>query len=107
MAVHEDIVGWITSQISHIGLSLDGATEYAHAAYTHQVPTYGAPAAGAADLSATLNFNGAANAGPVTHLVFKRAGAVWTIRPVAAPASFNSDGKIDVTSAQITSAFPA
>lgn len=107
MAFLEDVVDQITAQISHIGLSLDGSTEYAGAGYSHLAPSYGAAASGVADLSAALQFDGGANDGPVTHLIFKKdAGAtVWTIRPVDTLLSFNSDGRLDLTTAPVTAGF--
>jgi hypothetical protein len=107
MAIHEDIVDLITDEISHIGLSDDGATEYSGGSYAHLVPTYAAASSGAADITGTLEFDGSANDGPITHLIFKRAGSAWVIRPVGSSESFNSDGRLDVTSAEVTSAFPA
>lgn len=103
----DDVIDGITADISHIGLSEDGATEYAGGTYAHLAPTYGASAAGVAEITAALEFDGAANDGPITHLVFKKAGAAWVYRPVAVAKSFNSDGRIDVTSAPVTAAFPA
>ena|SRR5690606_38277657 len=115
MAFLDDVVDLITAQISHIGLSEDGVTEYSGGSYTHLVPSYAAASSGAADLSATLEFDGAANDGPITHLVFKRSGSDWVYRPlgawvegefVPAPVSFNSDGRLNVTSAEVTADFP-
>lgn len=105
MAALEDIVDLITGQISHIGLSENGTTEYSGGGYAALVPTYGAAASGAADITATLEFDGTANDGPITHLLFKKAGAAWVFRPVDTPANFNSDGRIDVTSAEVTAGF--
>lgn len=109
MAFNEDVVDWITSEIVSIGLA-DGATagdEITGNGYTPLAPTYGAAASGAADITATLEFDGPANAGPVTHLIFRNASGVWVIRPAAVSKSFNSDGRLDVTSAEVTSAFGA
>jgi hypothetical protein len=106
MAFLEDVVDGITADITQIGLSDDGASEYSGGSYTHLVPSYASASSGAADLSATLEFDGGANDGPITHLIFKRA-AGNVIRPVDSPASFNSDGRLDVTSAEVTAAFPA
>lgn len=107
MAFLEDVVDLITGEISHIGLSDNGSSEITGGGYAHQAVTYEAAAAGAADITATLEFTGTPNSGPITHLIFKRAGASWVIRPVNTPASFNSDGRIDVTSAEVSAAFPA
>src|SRR5690606_1849239 len=67
MAFIDDVVDLITAEISHIGLSKDGVTEYSGGEYTHLVPSYAAASDGVADLSATLEFEGVANDGPITH----------------------------------------
>jgi hypothetical protein len=107
MAFLEDVVDLITGEITHIGLSANGTTEYSGGSYAHKAPTYAAASAGAADITATLEFDGTANSGPITHLVFKRTGGAWVFRPVTSSMSFNSDGRLDVTSAPVTAAFPA
>ena len=106
MAFLDDVVDLITAQISHIGLSEDGVTEYSGGSYTKLVPSYGSASSGSADLSATLEFDGVANDGPITHLVFFKSGSVWAIRPVVEEKRFNSDGRLDVTSAPVTADFP-
>lgn len=105
MAFIEDVVDWIAGEVSHIGLSADGTTEISGGGYVHLAPTYPAAAAGTTDLSATLAYDGPENLGPITHLIFKRAGANWVIRPVTTGASFNSDGRLDLTSAPVSSDF--
>lgn len=107
MAFIEDVVDWIAGEVSHIGLSTDGTTEVSGGGYEHLAPTYGAAADGSTDLAATLAFDGPANEGPVTHLIFKRAGATWVIRPADEGVSFNSDGRLDLTAAPISSDFLA
>ena len=107
MAFLEDVIDLITGEISHIGLSDDGSTEYAGGSYAALVPTYASAAAGEADITGTLQFDGGANDGPITHLVFKQAGAAWVVRPVDTPQSFNSDGRLDLTSAPVSSDFLA
>lgn len=109
MAFLEDVVDLITAEISHIGLSANGSTEISGGGYSHVAATYNAAASGQATLQGTpLQFNGTPNSGPITHLIFKRAGASWVIRPVTGdPKNFNSDGRLDVTSATVTQAFVA
>lgn len=102
MAFVEDVIDWITSEVTHIGLSEDGVNEYSGGSYTHLVPTYGAAADGVADITATLEFNGAANDGPITHFVLKRTDQLWRFVELDSPTSFNSDGRLDLTSAAIT-----
>ncbi|HEV7651338.1 MAG TPA: hypothetical protein VGP26_24575 [Actinophytocola sp.] len=107
MAFNEDVVDWITGEIVSIGLA-DGATagdEISGNGYAALAPTYGAASSGAADITGTLEFDGPANAGPITHLIFRNAAGVWVIRPAASPVSFNSDGRLDLTSAEVTSTF--
>lgn len=107
MAFLEDVVDSIASEITAIGLSADGTTEYAGTGYAAQTPTYPAASAGATDISnGPLQFDGDANDGPITHLIYKRA-AGDVFRTVDASMSFNSDGRLDVSSAPITAAFPA
>lgn len=102
MAFTDDVAGLVASEVSHIGLGTDATTEVSGGGYTHLVPTYGAAAGGQANLTSTLQFSGPANAGPVTHLLFKRAGVLWRAVAVATPQSFNSDGRLDVSSAPVT-----
>jgi len=102
MAFIDDVVDLITAEISHIGLSKDGVTEYSGGEYTHLVPSYAAASGGVADLSATLEFDGVANDGPITHYVLKRSTEAWRFVELDAPVSFNSDGRLDLTSAKIT-----
>lgn len=104
MAFLEDVVDAITTDISHIGLSDDGTTEYSGGSYAHKVPTYAAASSGSADITATLEFDGTALDGPITHLIYKKASAAWVFVAVDSALSFNSDGRLDVTSAPVTAA---
>jgi hypothetical protein len=103
MAFLEDVVGEIVTDISHIGLGTSATIEVTGGGYTHLVPTYGAPASGAADITSALEFDGPA-AATVTHVFFKKAGTLWLARPVDAAKAFNADGRLDLTSAEITAA---
>lgn len=105
MAVNDDVVNWITSEITTIGLA-DGATvgdEIAGGSYAPIAPAYSTSSAGAgsADITAALEFSGPANAS-ITHAIFRRAAGVWFILPLAAERTFNSDGRFDLTTAEIT-----
>ena|SRR5690554_3001762 len=115
MAFVDDVIDLITAEVTHIGLSEDGETEYSGGSYEALVPSYAAASDGSADLEATLEFDGAANDGPITHLVLKRSSELWRFVRLAvwdeqeqewvpAPVSFNSDGRLDLTSAAITAA---
>ena len=106
MAFLDDVVDLITAQISHIGLSKDGETEYSGGNYAAQPVTYDPSSDGAADIAETLEFEGVPNDGPITHLIWKRGSEAWVFRPVDTPRSFNSDGRLDVTSAEVTASFP-
>lgn len=108
MAFHDDVVDSVTADITHIGLltSSDPGDEITGDGYTRLAPTYAAASSGEADITATLEFDGPANEGPVTHLLFVRDNADDVVRPAASPQSFNSDGRLDLVSAPVTSAFP-
>lgn len=102
MAFPEDVADWIAGEIDVIGLGTDASTEVTGGAYARLAPTYGAAAAGVADLTADLEFDGPANGGPVTHLRWYRTGgAFWFTAAVDVARSFNSDGRLDVSSAAI------
>lgn len=104
MAFLDDVVDSIASQVTEIGLAIDG-TEVAGGGYAALAPDYADSSGGVADLTTALEYSGPANAGPVTGLVFKRAGGDWVTRPVDEPLSFNSDGRIDVESAPVDESF--
>ena len=106
MAFLDDVVDLITAQVSHIGLSKDGETEYSGGNYAAQPVTYDPSSDGAADIAETLEFEGVPNDGPITHLIWKRESENWVFRPVDTPRSFNSDGRLNVTSAEVTASFP-
>lgn len=107
MAFQEDVVDWITSEITHIGLSSNGTTEISGDGYATIVPVYAAAAAGTADITnGPLEFSGTASL-TITHLIFKRTAELWVIRPVAVAKAFDSEGRLNVSSAPVTSAFLA
>lgn len=105
MAFLDDVTDFIADETTHIGLSKDGATEYSGGNYAAQPVTYDPASDGAADIAETLEFEGVPNDGPITHLIWKRSSENWVFRPVDTPANFNSDGRLNVTSAAIQSAF--
>lgn len=106
MSFLDDVVNDIKDQITAVGLSI-GGSEVSGGGYAALDPGYGTSTGGAGqvDLAATLQFSGPANTGPVDEFIFKRAGGDWVTRPVDTPASFNSDGRIDVTSLPVTEDF--
>jgi hypothetical protein len=115
MAFLDDVLDLITAEVTFIGLSHNGSTEYGGEGYVHLAPNYSPASGGAAPLSnAPLQFNGDPNAGPITHLIFKRETATpgtheaWVTRALPAGGiSFNSDGRLDINQATITQAFVA
>lgn len=108
MAALDSAVNAYKAEISKIGLSKSNVVggEVTGGGYARQTVSYSTSSGGAAsaDLSATLHFTGTPNDGPVTHLIFEFVDASTVVRPVAASASFNSDGLLDVTSAEVTAA---
>ena len=107
MAFIEDVIDWITSEVTHIGLSEDGASEYSGGDYAALAPTYGSAASGSVYLSAALVFDGVANDGPITHYVLKRRSELWRFVALGSPVAFNSDGRLDLTSAKINASVVA
>lgn len=110
MSIHDDIVNFVTGDITHLGL-LTGPTvaeeiSGGSPAYSRLVPTYSAASAGSADLTAPLEFNGPADAGPITHILYVRTAPLEdVIRPVETPTSLNEDGRINIVSARVPSTF--
>jgi len=107
MAFVDDVIDLITAEVTHIGLSEDGETEYSGGSYEALVPSYAAAVSGEADLVESLEFEGVANDGPITHFILKRDAEEWKFVQVGEPKSFNSDGRLDLTSAAITAAVVA
>lgn len=106
MAFLEDVVDDIAGQIVSIGLSTssDAADEITGGGYAAIDPNYGSASSGSVALPSTLEFDGPANAGPVTHVIIRRTGGVWLTQALDSPVSFNSDGKLNVTTATISAA---
>lgn len=104
MAFADDVVNGLTAQIVSIGLSTSSsaAGEVSGGGYAVKTPTYASSSGGTADITSALQFNGPANSGPVTHLIYRKASGVWVIDPVTTPLYFNSDGRLDVTSAPVS-----
>lgn len=104
MAIRDDIVDWITSEVDTIGLAIDddGPVEVSGNGYTRLAPDYSESDGGSADLEDPLEFDGPENAGPVAFFLLIRDNAIWVAVPIDTPASFNSDGRIDLTSAPVT-----
>lgn len=104
MAFLDDVVDLITDEVTHIGLSSNGTTEISGGGYAHQAVTYASASSGAADIVATLEFDGTPNSGPITHAILKRSGGAWQFVALDSPVSFNSDGRLDITSGEISAA---
>ena len=101
MAFVEDVIDLITAEVTHIGLSEDGETEYSGGSYEALVPSYAAADSGEADLEAPLEFEGSPNDGPITHFILKRTSELWKFVEVAESKSFNSDGRLNLTTAKV------
>ena len=105
MAIRDDVVDWITSEIDTIGLATGDSVgdELDGGGYAALSPSYAPSSGGEADLTATLEFDGPENSADITHLIFRNTGGVWVIRPVTGtPEGTNSDGRIDLQSAPVT-----
>jgi len=101
MALIDDLALAAAAEVEAIGLATDSTTEVTGGSYTRLAPTYaGSASGGKVDITAALEFDGPANT-EVTHLIFETAGGD-IFRPVATPRSFNSDGRLNLTSAEIT-----
>lgn len=93
----------LASRITTLGLSTTNTAggEVSGGGYAALAPTYDAAASDAADLTAPLEFDGP-NGTVVTHVIYRVAAGVLAVRPLAAPRTFNSDGRLDLVSAEIT-----
>lgn len=102
----DEILDSIAAEVTHIGLltSADPGDEVTGNGYARQVPTYGAASDGSVDITATLEFSGPPST-EVTHLLYVRGSDEPIVRPVTAPKQINGDGRIDVTSAELTLAY--
>ena len=99
MAVENDTADWVAGQVSELGLEFQG-TEISGNGYSRLTPTYDPAAGGVADISSTLAFDGPENA-DVDAVRYIRDGSVWFTRNLTEPEAFNSDGRIDLSSAPI------
>jgi hypothetical protein len=109
MSLLDDVVNGIVADITAVGL-LKGPNpatdEVTGGGYARQLPTWGASSAGTAALTAAVPYDGPANDGPITHVLFVRGAKAEVVRPVSNPTlSFNSDGRIDIATLPITAAF--
>ena len=106
MATLDDAIDAITADITTIGLSTSSVVggEVTGGGYTALAPTYAAATSSAADITAALEFDGPAGT-VATHLIFRTAAGVLRVQALDASRTFNSDGRLDVTSAEVTAAF--
>ena len=106
MATLDDAIDAVTADITTIGLSTSSVAggEVTGGGYTPLAPTYAAATSSAADITAPLAFNGPAGT-VATHLIFRTAAGVLRVQALTASRTFNSDGRLDVTSAEVTAAF--
>lgn len=100
MPVADDTADWIAGEINELGLEFEG-TEISGNGYARLEPTYGAATSGVADLDATLEFDGPENADVDAVRFYRPTDDLWFTRDLTAAAQFNSDGRLDLTSAPI------
>ena len=96
MAFVDTAAANVASGITAIGLGTDSSTEVTGGGYTRLTPDYD----GGTDLAAPLEFDGPANT-TVTHLIFVNAGGT-AFAELDEPLTFNSDGRLDIDSAEVT-----
>lgn len=102
MALVDDVALATAGSITALGLGTDGLTEVpASNGYVRLTPVYEASTAdGTVDITnGPLQFNGPAGTN-VTHLIFV-AGTEDLYRALASPLTINSDGRVDITSAEV------
>lgn len=99
MAVEDDTIDWITSQVEALGLEYLG-TEISGGGYAQLVPSYAPAGGGTTDLESTLTFDGPAD-DPVDAVRFIRGGVVWFTRDLLEVTKFKTDGQLDLISAPI------
>jgi hypothetical protein len=107
MAFVDDAANLIAGEVTALSLHTSspgttGTNEISGGGYARRVPNYAAASGGVANLSATLEYDGPANGGPVTHVGFWRGATFWRGRAVGTQRSFNSDGRLNLSSAPIT-----
>ena len=112
MAFVDDATNLITGEISNISLhtgnpGTTGTNEVSGGGYARRAPSYNASSSGSADLSATLEYNGPANGGPVTFIGYWRGSTFWQGRAVGTSRSFNSDGRLNLSSAPVSASVSA
>lgn len=112
MAFIDDVADLVTGEITDISLheadpGTNGASEVSGGSYARLAPAYNASSGGTANLSATLEFDGPANGGPVTHIGFWRGVTFWQGRSVSVSRSFNSDGRLNLSSAPVSASVSA
>lgn len=102
MAVEDDIADWVAGEVTQLGLEFQG-TEISGNGYAALTPSYTAASGGSTDLSATLEFDGPANEDVDAVRFYWDPGTpeVWFTRSLSAATAFNSDGRLDLTSAPI------
>jgi hypothetical protein len=108
MAALDSAVNAYTADIAAIGLSKSSVVggEVTGGGYARLAPTYATSTGGAASaaFTASLEFDGPANDGPVTHAIVQFDDGSTVVRALAVARSFNSDGRLDLTAATVTAA---
>jgi hypothetical protein len=106
MAALDSAVNAYAGEIAAIGLSKSSsaAGEVTGGGYERLTPTYTTSTGGAAsaDLTGALEFDGPANDGPITHAIIEYDDATTRVVALTESVSFNSDGRLNLTSAEVT-----
>lgn len=107
MAALDSAVNAYAADIAAIGLSTTSLVggEVTGSGYARLVPVYATSSGGAAaaDLSATLEFDGPSGT-VVTHAIVQYDDASTRLFALTASRTFNSDGRLDLDTAEITAA---
>lgn len=107
MTIYDDAADLIAAEVATISLHLANDSEVTGSGYTRLAPTYAAASGGVADLASTLEFDGPSGTTPTQYGLRDSGGTLWgDLIPITSPEAFNSDNRLDLTSAPITVAAP-
>lgn len=107
MTIFDDAADLIAAEVATISLHLSNDAEVTGGGYTRLAPNYAAASDGTADLDAPLEFSGPNGTTPTQYGLRDSNGDLWgDLIPITSPQPFNSDDRLDLTSAPITVAAP-